>query len=56
MKKRLAFKSKRIRHHEAERRVIEAALRFSKFTGGPVGIFSTLMNLRKLEAGKKGNP
>ena len=38
MKKRLAFKSKRIRHHEAERRVIEAALRFSKFTGGPVGM------------------
>lgn len=55
MKKRYVLKSKRQRHRDAERAVIDAAVRFSKFTGGPIGILKALADLRELEAGKKGN-
>lgn len=43
-------KSKKKRIQEAEQNVIMAAIQFSKFTGGPVGIFDAL---RKLALEKK---
>ena len=45
MKRRLYKKAKKRRIREAEAEVIKAAIRFTKFTGGPVGIYQALRDL-----------